>query len=172
MQIKNIFWMLFMFIPCGIFSLSAKESVITSGAEAAGNGGTMSYTIGQVAYQTQNGTNGSVSQGVQQPFEISVVTGLEEAKSISLSVTAYPNPTNEYLTLKINENLQTKHDLSQLSFQLYDMNGKLLQNKKLTGTETQIDMNSYGPATYFIKVIVKKQGIASQEVKTFKIIKN
>jgi hypothetical protein len=31
------------------------------------------------------------------------LTGLEEAKGISLSVTAYPNPTTDHLTLSIIE---------------------------------------------------------------------
>jgi hypothetical protein len=34
-------------------------------------------------------------------YEISVVTGIDEAKGINLSVTAYPNPTTDYLTLEV-----------------------------------------------------------------------
>ena len=67
------------------------------------------------------GAKGSVAQGVQQPFEISVITGLEEAQGINLSVRAYPNPTTDYLTLSISE-----FDISNLLYQLYDMQGKLL----------------------------------------------
>ncbi len=100
--------------------------------------------------------------GVQQAFEISVVTGLEQAKGINLSVSAYPNPTTDYLTLSIGE-----FDISNLSYQLYDMNGKLLQNAKITGNQTSIVMSNFVPANYFVKVI---QG--NKEVKTFKIIKN
>ncbi len=33
-------------------------------------------------------------------------------------------------------------------------------------------MNNLAPATYFLKVTVKTQDFASQEVKTFKIVKN
>ena len=46
------------------------------------------------------------------------------------------------------------------------MQGKLLQNEKITGNETSIVMNNLVPATYFVKVIQSKK-----EVKTFKIIK-
>ncbi|MEI6048762.1 MAG: hypothetical protein WCS03_07670 [Bacteroidota bacterium] len=35
--------------------------------------------------------HGSAVQGVQQPFEISMVTGIEEASGISLEVMVYPN---------------------------------------------------------------------------------
>ena len=146
----------------GLTGLQAQESVNATGGNASGSGGSASYSVGQVVYTTNTGTSGSVAQGVQQAFEISVVTAIEEAKGINLSVTAYPNPTTDYLTLRIDE-----FEISNLSFQLYDMNGKLLQNEKITGNQTSIVMSNLVPATYFVKVI---QG--SKEVKTFKIIKN
>ena len=154
-----------------IFSLStvtAQTSVNATGGDASGSGGTAGYSVGQVFYATETGTNvNTVSQGVQQPYEISVETGIPEAKGISLSVSAYPNPTTDYLQLKVESD-----KLKDLSYQLFDINGKLLQNGKLTGNQTKIDMSSYVPSTYFVKVIENTQGVASQqEVKTFKIIK-
>ena len=151
-----------LFLGLGLTGLQAQESVNATGGDASGGGGSVSYSVGQVVYTTHTGTSGSVAEGVQQPYEISVVTGLEEAQSINLSVTAYPNPTTDYLTLRIDE-----FEISNLSFQLYDMNGKLLQNEKITGNQTSIVMSNLLPATYFVKVI---QG--NKEVKTFKIIKN
>lgn len=148
-------------------TVSAQESVIAAGGNASGSGGSTSYSVGQVVFTTNTGTNGSVAQGVQHPFEISVVTGLEEAKGINLTVSAYPNPATDYLTLEVKD-----FDLSNINFQLYDMQGKLLQNEKITGNQTSIVMSNLLPATYFVKVIVKTQGIASQqEVKTFKVVK-
>ena len=146
----------------GLTGLQAQTSVNATGGDASGSGGSVSYSVGQVVYTTHAGTSGSVAEGVQQPYEISVVTGLEEAQSINLSVSAYPNPTTDYLTLSIGE-----FDISNLSYQLYDMNGKLLQNAKITGNQTSIVMSNLVPANYFVKVI---QG--NKEVKTFKIIKN
>jgi ABC-type uncharacterized transport system substrate-binding protein len=90
-----------------------------------------------------------------------VVTAIEEAKGINLSVTAYPNPTTDFLTLRIDE-----FEISNLSYQLYDVNGKLLQSEKITGNQTSIVMSNLVLATYFVKVV---QG--NKEVKTFKIIK-
>ena len=145
----------------GLTGLQAQESVNATGGNASGSGGSASYSVGQVVYTTNTGTNGSVSQGVQQPYEISVVTGIEEAKGINLSVSAYPNPTTDYLTLSIGE-----FEISNLSYQLYDMNGKLLQSEKISGNQTSIVMSNLVPSSYFVKVI---QG--NKEVKTFKIIK-
>ncbi len=109
----------------GLTGLQAQESVNATGGDASGSGGSVSYSVGQVVYTTNTGTNGSVTQGVQQPYEISVVTAIEEAKGINLTVTAYPNPATDYLTLRIDE-----FEISNLSFQLYDMSGKLLQSSK------------------------------------------
>lgn len=151
-------------LACLLFAfggLYAQETVLTTGGEATGTGGTASYSIGQVTSQTHTGTNGSVAEGVQQPYEISIVTGLEEVKGINLSVSAYPNPTTDYLTLDVKD-----LELSSLTFQMYDMNGKLLQNEKITDNQTIIEMSNLVPATYFVKV---SEG--NKEVKTFKIIK-
>ena len=146
----------------GLTGLQAQTSVNATDGDVSGSGGSVSYSVGQVVYTTHTGTSGSVAEGVQQPYEISVVTGLEEAQSINLSVTAYPNPTTDYLTLRIDE-----FEISNLSYQLYDMNGKLLQNEKIAGNQTSIVMSNLVPATYFVKVV---QG--NREIKTFKIIKN
>ena len=162
MRYKNLILSAVLLLGLGLTGLQAQESINATGGNTSGSGGSVSYSVGQVVYTTHTGTSGSVAEGVQQPYEISVVTGLEEAQSINLSVTAYPNPTTDYLTLRIDE-----FEISNLSFQLYDMNGKLLQNEKITGNQTSIVMSNLLPATYFVKVI---QG--NKEVKTFKIIKN
>ncbi len=147
----------------GLSNLQAQETTTTAGGEASGSGGTASYTVGQVVYTTNTGTNGnSIAQGVQQPFEISVVTGIKEAKDISLSVLAYPNPTTDYLTVKV-ENYET----ASLQYMVFDINGKLLQQVKCTGNKTSINIQNYPAANYFVKVLDSEK-----EIKVFKIIKN
>lgn len=147
------------------FSLSTvftQETIPASGGNVSGSRGSVSYSVGQVAYTTQSGTNGSVSQGVQQPYEILVVTGLEEANNINLICSAYPNPAREFLTLKVEH-----YDKGNLSYQLFDINGKLLESKKITGNESAITMAQFAAGTYFLKVTDHQK-----EVKSFKIIKN
>ena len=58
-------------------------------------------------------------------------------------------------------------NIQSLSYQLYDINGKLLQNNKPKGFETIISMANLKPANYFLKVTDN-----TKEVKVFKIIKN
>lgn len=162
MQHKKFKLSAILFLGFGLTGLQAQTAVPTSGGDASGIGGSSSYSIGQIVYTTNIGASGSVAQGVQQPFEISVITGLKEAKDLNLSVLAYPNPTTYFLNLKV-ENYEN----TNLSYQLYDISGKLLEIKKITDNETRIAMNNLVPAIYFVKV---SQG--NKDVKTFKIIKN
>ena len=141
--------------------LKAQEAIPASGGNASGGGGTANYTVGQVAYTTNTGSNGSVSQGVQQPFEISVVSGVETT-TIELACSAYPNPTTDKLILRVENN-----EKLNLTYQLLDISGRLLESKKVEGSETCIAMGSLTPSIYFLKVF---DGI--NEAKTFKIIKN
>jgi len=140
----------------------AQEYIPASGGNATGSGGTASYTVGQVVYTTNTGTTGSAAQGVQQPYEISVITGLEDALGIDLNCSAYPNPASDIITLKVED-----YDIGDLSYQLYDINGIMLENKKLTGNEIIILMGDLSPSVYFLKVTVNHK-----EIKTFKIVKN
>lgn len=146
----------------GLTGLQAQEGINTTGGDALGSGGSATYSVGQVVYTTNTGTNGSVAHGVQQPYEISIITGIEEANGINLTVTVYPNPTIDYLTLDVKD-----FQLSTLSFQLYDISGKLLQSKKINDSQTSIVMRNFAPAIYFVKVMD-----GNKEVKTFKVIKN
>ena len=152
-------------IGLGLTGLQAQKALPATGGNASGSGGSVSYSLGQIAYTTNIGTNGSVANGVQQPFEISVVTGLEEATGIMLSLTAYPNPTTDYLTLSIDAS--TPLSIQSMSYQLNDMQGKLIQNEKITGKQTSIVMSNLKAATYFVKVNQE-----NKNVKTFKIIKH
>jgi hypothetical protein len=162
---KKDILILFLMVVFGVSVMQAQTSINASGSNASGTGGSADYSVGQVVYTTNTGTNGSVAQGVQQPYEISVITGIKET-AISLNMTAYPNPATDHLTLHIDENGQTTHDLFQLSFMLYDLSGKFLQNKKITTPQTNIDMSNYAAGTYFVKIISEEKSI-----KEFKIIK-
>jgi len=145
----------------GITKLHAQETIPSSGGNASGSGGTTSYTVGQVVYTINTGTNGSVIQGVQQPYEISVISGID-VEYILLECSAYPNPATDYLTLKV-ENKNNK----SLFYQLYDMSGTLLKNEKLNENEVTISIEDFIPSIYFLKVTDSQK-----EIKTFKIIKN
>ncbi len=158
----------------GLTGLRAQASLNASGAVASGGGGTANYSVGQVVYTTNTGSNGSVAQGVQQSYEISVVTAIEQTKDIHLSALVYPNPTTDYLILSVPD-----FDTSKLAYQLYDWKGILLQSKNITSANTNIAMSNLLPAVYFVKITLVETMRASsnnnastnKELKSFKIIK-
>ena len=51
--------------------ISAQSGTITSGGDAAGSGGSVSFSIGQLDYTSISSAEGTVSQGLQHPYEIS-----------------------------------------------------------------------------------------------------
>jgi hypothetical protein len=146
-----------------IFSvgLYAQQTVPATGGDATGAGGTSSYTVGQVVYTTNTGSAGSVAQGVQQPYEIYTSVGIEVTE-INLELVAYPNPTNNELTLNIGN-----YNNEKLSYQLYDMQGKLLDSKQVVNISTTIVMQDLPVSTYLLNILDNKSLI-----KTFNIIKN
>jgi hypothetical protein len=141
--------------------LHAQQATVSSGGNASGSTGYLNFTIGQMVFTSDNGNNGSVSKGIQLPYEFFKV-GIAEIKGISLQCVVYPNPTNSDIKLMV-ENFRDEN----LRFELYDMRGNQLQNQKVTGSETIITMNNLLPALYFLKVIED-----NTEVTSFKVIKN
>jgi opacity protein-like surface antigen len=142
-------------------ALQAQTANPAAGGDATGSGGSVSYSVGQITYNTY-GNDQTLSEGVQQPYEISILhVGLDEAKGISLAYSVYPNPTSGILKLKV-ENILTK----DFWYRLYDIDSKLLQSSKIDASEMDIPIENLVPATYLLKIIYKQK-----EVKTFKIIK-
>jgi len=161
---KKIVFYLLVTIPLigiGAKGLQAQQTIPASGGNATGSGGSVSYTVGQITYTTNNGTNGSVAQGVQQPYEISVVNSITEAKDVVLQCAVYPNPVTDIIKLTVGD-LPT----TNMQYQLYDNNGKLLESKKIANTETSINMHNLATAIYYIRIIN-----GDKVIKTFKIIK-
>ena len=144
-----------------VLSSSAQQVVSSAGGEATGSGGTVSYSVGQIFYSTHTGTVGSVAEGVQQPYEISVVTSIIEAEGIDLVISAFPNPVTDHLILRVD-----KYDPQNLSFQLFDISGKMVQIGKVVEYETIIDMRGHTRAVYILKILDKES-----EIKTFRIVK-
>jgi len=157
---KRIVLSLLSFLICLL--LQAQSTIPASGGNATGTGGSVTYSVGQVIYTTNTGINGSAAQGVQQPYEISVITAIENTKEINLECSVYPNPTRGLVKLIVESS-----DQQNMRFLLYDINGVLLQDKKVESRETEISMDSLLPSTYFLKVLS-----GNREIKTFKIIKN
>jgi hypothetical protein len=141
--------------------LHAQESSNASGGNATGVGGTISYSVGQVNFNTVSGNNGSIIQGVQQPYEISTTVGINVVE-IKLELTIYPNPTQNYLTLSLGN-----YNDENLHYQLYSTTGKLLATNKILEEKTVLGFQNY-PAGIYLLNVQNQNSI----IKTFRIVKN
>ena len=139
----------------------SQETATTAGGEATGAGGSSSYTVGQVVYTTNTANSGSLAQGVQQAYEISTSVGIEVTE-INLELVAYPNPTNSLLTLNIGN-----YNNEKLIYQLYDIQGMLLDSKQVVNSSTTINAQKLSVGTYLLNVLDN-----NTLIKTFRIIRN
>lgn len=142
--------------------VSAQSAVVVSGCNATGSEASVTYSIGQLFYNIYTGTDGSELQGVQQPFEITVFTSVENFENIIPGFIAYPNPAANSVTLCIEP-----YNYEKMRFQLIDMFGTVIQDKNIEEARTIISMENLTGAIYLIEIFVE-----NQKVKVFKIIKN
>jgi hypothetical protein len=154
---------------CSVIKVQAQMGISSSGGESKGNGGSASFSVGQVFYAAQYANDAYLIQGVQQPYEISVVTSLPSSINLRLMVDVFPNPTSDYLILRLGD--QSLMGYGHLYYALYDLYGKLLAEQNLDASEARIDMRHWAPAPYFLKVMQAGNN-AVIDLKTFKIIKH
>ena len=145
-----------------VFPAMAQESVMSANFNATGENGMVSYSVGQVACIAFAGTDGTVTEGVQQPYEILFMDGIGNDPGLALKCLVYPNPAIGFVTLKI-EN----PEIGNISYRLSNENGMPLRTMKVSFNETIIPLDDLAPATYFLTVF--GDGITPG---TYKIIKN
>lgn len=150
---------LFCWLGCHVLT-QAQTTISATGGNGTAGSGTISYSVGQTIYTTISSYSGSTAQGVQQAYEISVVTDIEKV-DVTLDCSIYPNPVSNNLTLRMKN-----YDKDDLWYKLFDVNGKMLESNRITGTQIDISMSKMVPSTYFLKVVDNLK-----EIKTFKIIK-
>lgn len=140
--------------------LPAQDNTCTAGGTSTGSGGSSTYTIGQAAYSTNFGINGSLAEGVQQPHEISVIVGLNDAY-YNLKLGTFPNPVFETLTLHA-------HPLnySGLSYRLMNMSGANLLSGLIVEEMTTIDLSHFASSIYILSILKD-----NFQLRTFQIIK-
>jgi hypothetical protein len=152
------------FLAFSSITVFGQESVNSAGEIGSGSGGSTNYSIGQMMYMYQESTSGNVEQGVQHAYEIYTL-GIKdpETTSIQLSFSVFPNPVVSGITVQINN-----YNGEKLNYQLYDMNGKLLNSDQIVTEQTKIEMGILPAATYFVNVLSAE----NKKIESFKIIKN
>jgi hypothetical protein len=141
-------------------SIHAQQTTIASGKSISSIDGNISYSVGQISYTTISNPTGTISQGVQQPFEIFTL-GTNDFQNISLKISIYPNPTTTLVNLRIDD-----LDFISFEYQLFDVTGKQILNKKISQIETQIPLENLPAKAYFLNVSDN-----NKIIKSFKLIK-
>ena len=144
----------------------AQNAIVPTGGEASSNAGSVSYTIGQIAVQQSNDQDISISEGVQQPYEIQSV-GVDNYPNIVLDAKVYPNPTSDRLILTIGSSVgANNYSPLPLRATLHNTNGQHIRTMDVTIPQTDIDMTALSAGTYYLRVTD-----GQTTLKTFKVVK-
>lgn len=146
-----------MLVPFGL--IKAQTAVLATGTTASGAAGSVSYSVGQIAY-SQKGDNLEVTEGVQQPYEI-ITLEIDDESIMEKNILLYPNPVRDYLNVDFG-----KENFHDSRYVLFDSQGKLIKTGNLTQKKTELDMTAYPSSVYIIQIFQNNKNI-----KTFKIIK-
>jgi hypothetical protein len=161
MTLYKPFQIVLFFVLLSVAShIQAQNSTNTTGGEASGTGGTVSFSLGQVFYTTVSSGDGEIEQGVQHAYEI-ITVGSNDTR-LNISLNAFPNPTSEILILQINN-----YNNEILLYQLLDLNGKIVESGKISLSQTQINTSLLPISTYFLDV----SNLENKKVQSFKILK-
>ena len=156
MDYKKIFTLLL-----SIWSMIAfaqpQEVISFSGGVFENEYGSISFTMGECITSTYTAGNYILTQGFHQTKLTIVDIPLNKVSEYEIS--AFPNPVEENMTLKV--------DIpTGFNYVLYDMKGVLIERNQIISTETEIDFHNHAPSTYILRVYK-----STEEVRTFKIIK-
>ena len=139
---------------------NAQQVISSSGSTLKNSAGSLSFTLGELVIDTKNTGVVILTQGFHQTKLI--ITAISDLPEQRFSISAFPNPTNDYVNLKIE-----KGDIHDIEFILFDMQGKVLSNQKIENSNTEIQFSGYNSGNYLMKVLQK-----GKQIQTFKIIKN
>ena len=138
---------------------AAQSSINAAGGDFISEDATLSYSIGQIFYETD-----ILNEGVQLPYNILEMVGIDEVKNIFLNMLAFPNPTQDFLELRIETD---GFDFQNVLYQISDVNGCLLISDKIQDFQTVISMEKLSKGVYLLEVKTK-----DNVLKTFKVVKN
>lgn len=143
----------------------SQEANTAAGGDAEGKGGTVSYSVGQLAYRSLTDPDGSVDLGVQIPIEVleedSSSLALKKIKALDLKMSSYPNPTTSRVDLKIDA-----ERFDNMTYVLFDLKGARLSSGEIKQMNTQVSLENLVTASYVLTVY---QG--NLKLKSFKIQK-
>lgn len=152
---KKISNFLLFFLLLGSYFLNAQQTTSSSGVITTSSSGQMSFVVGQFNYETK-GTSSFITGGVLQVYQRAIHIPINP-----LQISVWPNPVATFLSVKIEGSSET-----EISYQILDLIGHLVEEQKLDILTPSIDMHSYKPGFYIIQILVPNQNPVQ-----FKVIK-
>ena len=145
----------------GVGFLFAQVSMVNSVLATAGdfqtNGSySLSWTVGELAVSTLTEGSNVLTQGFQQPWDMSV--SIQDGPEINWSVKAYPNPVYDYLNVKF-----SLEKSEEFSIEVTDITGKkvLTREPQMINTDEIVDLDftQFKPGIYFLRVYSSDQKV-------------
>lgn len=137
--------------------LSAQEVISTQGDSYDNGTNTIDFTIGEPVIETVSDGTNDATQGFHQTNL--TITNIEDLDA-NFSVNIYPNPTSEVINLTIEK-------YEKITFQIFDMGGKLVEELMLTSSTTNVNVSDYPKGTYLLTLTQSDK----KKIKTYKIVK-
>ena len=135
-------------------------SLNSSGQTSSTQNGTISFSYGQVFYNSYTTKKSKISEGIQQTNQNSITNTPAMPAPEVVSIKVSPNPMTSFVTVNIPE-LE-----DNLSYQFYSLKGNLIESGSLVSTKTEISAVGLENALYLLKV--SRNG---KTLKTFRLIK-
>ncbi len=136
--------------------LNAQEVVSTQGDVYSNESGSIDFTIGETVIGTGTDETHEITQGFHQTHWNFV--GLKD-HAPNYEALIFPNPTEDVLNIKTST-------FEQVTYTLYDAQGKLVLQDKLSAEQTPIQVHHLTPGSYLLTLHNE-----TQRLKTFKLVK-
>jgi hypothetical protein len=126
----------------------AQESCTAASGEEQHPTGSITWTVGQMAYLESRGINGSQIQGVQQPYELQFLPGIDDPYGSSPPLfILYPNPVSDECWLKITAQEPAGHHM-----EVHDLQGNRIRQVDIHRDETRISLGTLASGTYIVSI--------------------
>jgi len=147
-----------------LYGVNAQRDVLAAGGDFSSQGGSVAFSIGQIAYTNHAGESGTVSLGVQQPnlFNIVATEDLEPQDAVTL----YPNPAGETVYVDLQDKSLIEK-FNSLTIRVFDLQGKLITQQDISEVVTPFSLTHMSEAVYLLQIMHEQQTI-----KSFKLYKS
>ena len=148
----------------------ATSTVNVAGGQGKTSAFSLDYSIGEqsAVVRYQSPASGSISAGLLQTLTSVITSMLPPPNSEGEALVLFPNPAADYSTLK-----GALSKPGYLSFQLVDMQGRVLQSDNPVYYSRQVEkefsLSGLAAGMYFIRVTFSVEGMT--QTRTFKLIK-